>query len=606
MNRTFLHDTIVQSPSQKEALAWTGRLTIADAIFALVVFLGGLLRFANLSRIPLSPAEAEAALASWQYWQPGDMPGDLPIPSPAYFSFTNLLLPVLGDSDAVVRLVPALFGLAAVCLPWLLRTRLGNLGALATTLVLALSPLLINVSRTAGGNSIALFAVALTLIAALRFRQTGEQRWTIALGSALGLGFASAPLFVSGVLTLGLAWYLGLHGRPDRNAIWQIGPQQSTRTPWQTVGLAAVIVFVLVSTFFLLHPQGLGAAASLLTIWLSQFGLPFNGPEISWAAIAPLLVLGRYEPVLLLALPGFVAALWSLGQKDQPGLFFAAWLVGLASLWLLQPGIGDGALENSVLMILPAALLIGLSTAALYTRSPAMSWVAWGVAIGIIFLGMLVLVSLARFSRLAAANPLDNAQLWLAMLGVIASATLLFVAATWDHTASLQGLWLGAAVLLLYFQWGIGWHLNQVAANDPRERWVTVGTHNEVRLLVETLKDISQQAVGSDHDLSVFSVVNSPVLRWYLRDFYRFQSGAAVPVQVDSDVIISPPDVELTIDNDYVGTDFRWMRQKPAAEPVGNQARLLDVLNWWLFHEYRAPVEDMQLIIWVRSDLLNP
>jgi 4-amino-4-deoxy-L-arabinose transferase-like glycosyltransferase len=470
---------------------------------------------------------------------------------------------------------------------------------LATALVLALSPLLINVSRTAGGDSIALFAVTLALTAALRFRQTGDQRWAVALGGALGLGFTSAPLFFSGLLTLGLAWYLGLNGR---NAIWQIAPQQSSRATWQTVGLAAAIVFVLLSSFFLLHLQGLGAAARLPAIWLSQFGLPFDGPEISSAAIAPLLLLGRYEPVLLLALPGFVAALWSLGQKDQPGLFFVAWLVGLAALWLIQPGV----LENSVLAILPAALLIGLSTEALYTKNQALSWVAWGVAVGIVFLGVLVLVSLARFSRLAASNPMDNAQLWLAMLGVIAAATLLFAAATWDNAASLQGLWLGAAVLLLYFQWGTGWHLNQFAANDPRERWVTVGTHNEVRLLVQTLKDISQQAVGSDHDLALFSIVDSPVLRWYLRDFYRFQSGAAVPLQAGSDVIISPPDLELVLDSDYVGTDFRLMRQKAAAEPIDTQARLLDILNRWLFHEYRAPVEDVQLIIWVRSDLLNP
>jgi predicted membrane-bound mannosyltransferase len=485
----------------------------------------------------------------------------------------------------------------------LLRNRLGNLGALMTTLVLAASPLLINVSRTAGGDSIAVLAVTLTLVAALRLRQSGEQRWEIVLGCALGLGFTSAPLFFSGLVTLALAWYLALHSRPDdRNAVWQIAPQQSTRAMWQTVGLAAAIVFVLLSTFFLLHPQGLGAAARLPAIWLSQFGLPTSTPDTSSAVTAPLLALGRYEPLMLLSLPGIVAALWSLGQKEQPGLFFIAWLAALVTLWLLQPGV----LNNSMLVILPVALIIGLSTAALYGRSPATSRVAWGVAAGLVLLGMLILVSLARFTRLAASNPVDSPQLWLVILGVLAAATLMFAAATWDGTAALQGLWAGAAGLLLFFQWGTGWHLNQLAANDPRERWVMVGTHNEVRLLAESLTEISQQAVGSSHDLAVFSVVDSPVLGWYLRDFSRFQSGAAVPLQADSDVVISPPDTELALDNDYVGTDFHLLRQKPAVVIPNSQSRLLDVLNGWLFHESRAPVDEMQVILWIRSDLLEP
>jgi 4-amino-4-deoxy-L-arabinose transferase-like glycosyltransferase len=504
-----------------------------------------------------------------------------------------------------MRLVPALLGLATVSLPWLLRGRLGNLGALATVLVLAFSPLLINISRTAGGDAIAVFAVALTFTAALRFRQTGEQRWAVTLGCALGLGLASVPLFFSGLTTLGIAWYLALNGRPDvkRIAIGQTALQIAPQVAWRTVGLAAAVVFVLLSTLFLLHPQGLGAAARLPAVWLGQFALPFGMQEGDLAVSSPFLTLARYEPLLLLALPGVIAAFWSLGEKQQPGLFFVVWVASLGVLWLVQPGV----LNNVVLLILPAALLIGLASEALFRESRnATLWVVWGVAVGLLFLGLLILVALARFSRLAAFNPLQGGQLWLAMLAVIVAATLVFAAASWDSTAALQGAWLGAAMLLLYFQWGTGWHLNQRAANDPRERWVMVGTHNEVRLIVETMKEISRQAVGSDHDLAIFSVVDSPVLRWHLRDFPRFQSGAAVPLQSESDVVISPADSELALGSDYVGTDFRLTRQKAAGTIQEGQSSLLNTLNWWLFHESGAPVDDMTAVIWVRSDLVNP
>lgn len=226
MNDAFLEDSETEIGLPQPTALQLTRLTIADVVWALVIFLAGLLRFANLGRIPLSPAEAQAALPNWQFWQPG--PLLLPITSPAYFTFTNLLFPILGDNDAVARLIPALFGLATVGLPWLLRGRLGNLGALAATVVLAFSPLLINLSRTAGGDAIAFFAITLLLVAALRFRQSGAQRWAIVLGAALGLGLASAPLFLTGLVTLAVAWYLALHGRPDRSAIWQIAPQAAS------------------------------------------------------------------------------------------------------------------------------------------------------------------------------------------------------------------------------------------------------------------------------------------------------------------------------------------------------------------------------------------
>lgn len=576
------------------------QLTIADGVLALVLFLAGVLRFANLGRIPLSPAEAQAALPNWQFWQPG--PLLLPITSPAYFTFTNLLFLILGDNDAVARLVPALFGLATVGLPWLLRGRLGNLGALAATIVLALSPLLINLSRTVGGDAIAFFAITLLLVAALRFRQSGESRWAVTLGVALGLGLASAPMFLTGLVTLAVAWYLALHDRPDRDAIGRIAAQLTPQTTWKIIGVATAVTFLLVSTFFLLQPQGLGAAARILIAWLGQFALPFNEPDPAAAVVLPFQLLGRYEPILLLALPGLAAALWSLGQKEQPGLFFVAWMIGLALFWLLQPGV----MNHVAIAILPLALLIASATQALELEEQLTTpWMTWVVAGGILFLGMLILVSLARFSRLAASNPANSGQLFLATVGVIAAAALLFAAATWDSTAALKGLWLGAAGLLLYFQWGTGWHLNQIAANNPQERWVTAATHNEVRLLVNTVENISQQTVGSAHDLAIFSMVESPVLRWYLRDFYRFQSGAAVPLLGEHDVVISPVDTELALASDYIGSDFRFLRQQPAAG-TENPFQLLDTLHGWLFHESRAPVDDQAIIVWVRSNLINP
>ncbi len=119
---------VAESPPQ----SWWERLTVADGLFVCVLVLGAVMRFANLGRIPLSNAEAELALAVWRFWQP--VSESITISSPAYFTLTSLLTQVLGFSDAAMRLVPALFGLGVVYLPWLLRERLGSAGALVVLL----------------------------------------------------------------------------------------------------------------------------------------------------------------------------------------------------------------------------------------------------------------------------------------------------------------------------------------------------------------------------------------------------------------------------------------------------------------------------------------
>ena len=127
--------------------------------------------------------------------------------SPAYLTLTSLLMPFLGVSDVTARLVPALFGLGLVMLPWLLRDRLGQIGALLAAALFAVSPLYAAISRTAGGDAIALFAILLVTVASLRLRDGGSDIWLYTLAGALGLGLASSPLIYSGLITLAIAWF---------------------------------------------------------------------------------------------------------------------------------------------------------------------------------------------------------------------------------------------------------------------------------------------------------------------------------------------------------------------------------------------------------------
>jgi len=567
------------------------RLTLGDGLLFAVALLAGLLRFVGLGRAPLSPTEAETALGTWAFWQPATANAAANAVSPAYFTLTGPLTQLLGDSDAVMRLVPALFGLGLVLLPWLLRARLGNIGALTASLLLAASPLSAAAARTAGGEAIALFALLLTAVAALRYAAEQEQRWLLALGGGLALGLASAPLFYSGLATLLLAWLVQQRlGPPLAGSVWLTRARQA----WTQTAVFALALFVALSTLLLWHPAGLGSAAQLPARWLGQFRLT---GEVQ-ALLDPFLALARYEVVLLIL--GLLAILWVTWRNDPLGNFLTYWLLGGLLLMLLQ----RGAPANALIIPLPGALLLGLLANALLARG-ATVW-TWALTGGLWLMGMLIWLNVARFLRTAAYEPENLRGVWLALFALI--LIVVGVYAIWARVsrAALQALFLGALALLLYYQWGTGWRMLHTAPADTRERWVAEATDPGVRLLVALLEDVSRQTTNARDNLEIFSTVDAPALRWYLRDFRRLEVGAGLPPAARGAVIITPAETtEPRFEEDYVGTAF-GLRRVQVAEPAPlSAAPLLDALRWWLFHESGAPQPVERVIIWVRADLVK-
>ena len=566
--------------------SWLSRLTVADGLFLTIVAAAAVMRLVNLGRIPLPPAEAESALAVWQLWQP--QPLTAAIGSPAYFTLTALLTQLLGFSDAVMRLVPALFGLGVVWLPWLLRARLGTIGALLTSLLLAVSPLLAITARSAGGDSIALFALLLLVVAILRYQGTAGRRWLYPLFAALGLGLASAPLFYSGLATLAVAWLIhsaiGLH-------LFAGGFTRPERDDVRRAALSGGALLVAISTIFLWYPAGLGAAARLFAGWLARFS--FQGDLA--ALLDPFLAAGRYE-LILLAL-GIPALLWATWRNRPLATFSLYWVAAILALMLLQRGY----LANAVLLTLPGYLAIGVyANALLAGRRHVMSWALAG---GLILLGSLMLVNFARYNRIALFSPQELTSVWIVVFAFAFAAVTIYFVATWNVTAAYQGVLLSLLALFIFYNWGTAWWLAHIAANDPRERWVSVATADDVRLLASTLGDVSRQALNANAELDIFSAVDSPVLRWYLRDFNRLQVSDTLPAGAQNAVVITPLESEnVALGSDYLGSDFGLINSgvRPA---TASQTPLLDTFRWWLFHETAAEINVERVIVWLRADL---
>ena len=198
------------------------QVNIEHVVYFFLIIVASILRIADLAITPLSPDEAKEALAVWNFWQPNVTVIDLG--SPLYFSLTALLTQIFGFGDSSMRLIPVLFGIALVPLPWFLRHRIGRLGAVIASGLFALSPIHVLISRTAGGQSAAIFGGVLFFVAWLRFRESNDGRWFIAAAAALAFGVRTDTAWMRWLAPLVAGIFLLLTGallvwdlkRPDR------------------------------------------------------------------------------------------------------------------------------------------------------------------------------------------------------------------------------------------------------------------------------------------------------------------------------------------------------------------------------------------------------
>ncbi|NHZ72401.1 MAG: hypothetical protein GWP17_04885, partial [Aquificales bacterium] len=532
---------MIATPAKKSK---THHLTIADGLFILIGAATAVIRLTELSKLPLSPAEAQEALAVWQFWQPGT--AVLSISSPAYFTFTAMLTPLLGISDGVMRLVPALFGILLVLLPWLLRDRLSTVGALITAVFLTVSPIAVAISRTAGGDSIALFAAFLLLIAWVNGRDSGNGRWFYLFTIALALGLTSSPLFYSALVTLSVAW-LGQRFIGPR--LFSDDEDGRLETAVLRNGLiAGGILFLLISTFFLLSLGNVGAAASILGDWLNQFG----GFGTLSNALEPFLAIVRYEIGLLVV--GLVAIMWAAWRSQTLPMFSVYWLIGMLLLLVVQQGV----ILNAALIILPLYLIIGAFSGAIIGQR--IGWHGWLLTGGLLLLWALIFVNSSRFLRKMTFNADDLGNVWIVLFALAFALTTIFFAIGWDARATYQAVLLSVLLMLLFYNWGTAWWLGHEGGNDPRETWVSEGTDDGMLVLANVLNDLSWQLSRSDQDIDILSTVDTPALRWYLRDYVNAEIGKTAPLDTNATIVITSATDPTTLGNSYMGSDYAISR----------------------------------------------
>jgi uncharacterized protein (TIGR03663 family) len=175
----------------ERALSLPISLSWETLAYGAILALGAGLRLWGLGDRALHHDESLHAFFSWLLYRDGTYEHMPMMHGPLKFFTIALAFFLLGDGDAAARVPAALVGTALLALPILWRRRLGRAGALAVSLLLAVSPVMVYVSRFARDDMYTAFLTMALAILMWQYLDEGHMRHLVLLGLVMGLSFAT-------------------------------------------------------------------------------------------------------------------------------------------------------------------------------------------------------------------------------------------------------------------------------------------------------------------------------------------------------------------------------------------------------------------------------
>ena len=568
-------------------------VTIEALAYAAILSLAAILRLVNLAAAPLTTSEAGQALAAFN---------GAPLPlggSPLLYAINQIVFGLTGTSlgDAGARIAPALIGTLAVLLPWLFRKSIGQWGARAASLALAISPTVVFASRLIDGQ----FSAAALLLAALgfglRYGESHQHGDLNRAAVAIGLALTSGPGAVTSLIVIGLGilmTYRWLTSEEDRARFADLRHDSAALRQAAMWGAAAMLV---VGSTVLLNLGGLRGVPEVLSAWLA-----------AWSAtdtIGPLQlfqVLLVYEPLIVWA--GLAGLIVSIRRMTSTTVVLGVWSIGALLIALGQPGRQVVDLTPA---LLPLALLAGLAAQRLIEALTERG--AWGLegAIWLIAAPLVGYLAVTLSGYATGHNIIGSAQIMgqtlspLASFAVLLTILTLIVGGVFSLAMGAGPvLRAGAATLLAVFALvalGNAWSVTQLRPADPRElQWGPVATTGDVRPMVEAIEAASWRATGNPNVAAVTVSLPQfdPVIAWYLRGFknarFSADSGLNTPIMVTL-LGDQPP----TSTGGYLGAKF-------VTRATWSPATLDDtaLLRWWVYRQAGDPTPLQTLVVWVK------
>lgn len=336
------------------------------AAYGALLITASAMRLWDLGSRAVHHDESLHAYYSWKLASGDGFAHDPLMHGPLQFEATAAIFLLFGDSDYTSRLLYALAGVALVALPFLFRDRLGRLGALFTSVMLAFSPAMLYFSRFAR-NDILMAVWALGLVICMwRYMDEGKHRYIYIAAVLLALAFASKETAYLLTALLGLFLALLIIARNASAVVAAAQIRIGETTTVAAIGRLARAARARTTSFADVR----GPAAFLLLLitltlplWSAAIGLFQETPLLSWSNLTFVAAEGGTGPIgspsggailiagLLVAALFVIAALagmqWNYGVWVIAALaFYAVFVLTYSTFFSNLGGINTGMWQS--------------------------------------------------------------------------------------------------------------------------------------------------------------------------------------------------------------------------------------------------------------------
>ena len=281
--------------SEPSTRTWDGlfggrlRFDVLLAVFAGIVLLTVLTRFASLGTRVMSHDETTHVYFSWQLEQGRGYSHDPLSHGPLQFHLLALAYFLFGDTDATARLWAALAGVGAVLLVWPVRRWIGRLSAVVTAALIFASPFMLYYARYARNEAFVVVEALLMFWAVFSYLERRRASSLYLLAASLALHFSTKEtsfIYAAQMLVILAVFFLWEALHKD----WE----GSRRKIVFLVGIAAASVgWGTALLVFLRDRTAAREAATLVVSPLVGIGVVLGVAGLVLAAVALVLSFGR-------------------------------------------------------------------------------------------------------------------------------------------------------------------------------------------------------------------------------------------------------------------------------------------------------------------------
>jgi len=319
----------------------------------------------------------------------------------------------------------------------------------------------------------------------------------------------------------------------------------------------------------------------------------FESSGVSVLLIIQAIFLYEFLPFFLGVWGGFGGLL----RKDPLDRFLLIWWAITLGLVLLYQG---RQVFDLVWVVIPLAGLAGRQLARMVSVPKQDRLPVLGQALlAALILGFIsiTIVSMVNNTQLANAQ-----EYWFRLAGAL---IMLFASAGligwgWSKDVAVRGFTWGLLAVLFLYAISTAWDSAHLSFRDNQELWTAGRQLPEERLLLDTIENLSEwgPVVSGGPDLVVVGV-QSPALRWALRNHPKIDYTNQLSVEASPALLITMDSPELALASTYRGQDFIL-----SEDTDWKSLKVKDWVRWLVFRSLPGEVTQRdRVVLWARTDL---